>query len=61
MRLLLHQAEPLPFLPTESKGRHEVPAVEGLVQHKHVALGAPGVGSVTLLQDHDYAYLKKIT
>ena len=38
-RLLLRQSAPLP-------------SVEGLVGNKHVALGAPGVGSVTLLQDH---------
>ena len=43
---------PLPFLPPVIKGRHEVPAVEVLVQYTHVALGSPGVILVTLLQDH---------
>ena len=33
---------------------HEVPAAEGIVGHKHVALGAPGVRSVTLLQYHNF-------
>ena len=30
-----------------------MPAVDSLVTHKHVTLGAPGVRSVTLLQYHD--------
>ena len=41
---------PLPFLPPEEKGFHYVPAVEGLVRHKNVALRALGVSYVTLLQ-----------
>ena len=36
------------------KGRREVPAVGGLVRHKHVTIGTPGVRLVTLLQDHNY-------
>ena len=28
-------------------------AIKGLLEHKHVALGEPGVGLVTLLQDHN--------
>ena len=40
-------------LTSTTKERCKVPAFEGLVQNKHVALGAPGVRSVTLLQDHD--------
>ena len=49
---LLRQAAPLPLLPPAEKGHCKVPAIEGLVQHKHVALGAPGLRLVTLLQDN---------
>ena len=52
-RLLLRQAVMLPLLPPAAKGRREVLAVEGLVRHKHVTLGAPGVRSDTLIQYHD--------
>ena len=51
--LFLHQATPLPFLPPLGKTRFEVPAIDGLVRHRHFILGAPGLRSVTLLQDHD--------
>ena len=37
-----------------SKGRREVPDVEGLVWHKHVILGAPGVRSV-IIDSNDMA------
>ena len=50
--LLLLQATPLPFLSPLEKFRYKVPDVEGLVLYKHVTLGAPGVRSVNLLQDH---------
>ena len=53
LRLLIRQAAPLPFLPPVAKGRREVPVIEGLARHKHVALGTTGVRSVTLLQDHN--------
>ena len=42
---------PIPFFSPAAKGRREVLAVEGLVQHKHVTLGAPGVNSFTFLHD----------
>ena len=42
----------LPLLPPAAKYRCEVTDVEGLVQHKHVTLGEPGLRSVTLFQDH---------
>ena len=51
--LLLYQAMPLPLLFPSAKGRCEVLAVEGLVLHIHVTLGAPGVGSFLFLHDHD--------
>ena len=50
--LLLRQAAPLPFLLPAAKVRREGTAVEGLLRHKHVALGSRGVRSVTLLQDN---------
>ena len=31
-----------------------MPAIRDLLGHKHVALEAPGVGLVTLLQDHNF-------
>ena len=52
--LLLLQSVPLPFLSPAPKIDCEVPDVEGPVVHKHFSLGAPGVGSVTLLQDHNF-------
>ena len=43
---------PLPYLSQLTKGRRELMAVEGLVQHKHVAFGSPGVRLVPLLHYH---------
>ena len=51
--LLLCQATPLPLHSLLAKFRRKVLAVKGLLGHKHVALGAPGVGLVTLRQDHN--------
>ena len=46
----------IPFLSPALKVSCEVPVVEVLVGHKYIALGttgSPGLGSVTLLQDHN--------
>ena len=51
--LLLRQATPFPLHYPLAKVRLKVPAVKDILGHKHVALGAPGAGSVTLLQDHN--------
>ena len=50
--ILLYQELPLPFLSPAAKVYPELPVLEGLMQQKHVTLGAPGVRLVTLLQDH---------
>ena len=41
--LFLLQATPLTFLSSLSKSQHEVPSIEGIVRHKHVTMGVPGV------------------
>ena len=41
------------FTITCEKVHREVPAIEGLVQHKNATIGAPGVGLVTFFQDRD--------
>ena len=51
--LLLHQATPFPLHYPSAKGRRKVLAVKGLLGYKHVALGAPGVDSVTLFHYHN--------
>ena len=51
--LLLRQATPLYFLSPAATVCIKVPAIEGLVQHKHVTIWVPGVRSVTLLPDQD--------
>ena len=53
MCLLLCQATPLTFFSTSEKVRRKMSTVEWILRHKHDTLGAPGVNSVTLLQDHD--------
>ena len=55
--LLLQQATPLYFLYPAATVCSKVPAIEGLVQHKHVTIGAPGLRSITLLQDHNCVLL----
>ena len=51
--LLLRQATPLPLHSPSAEGCCKVPAVKGLLWHKHVALRSSGVRAVTLLQDHN--------
>ena len=43
---------PLPLLSLLEEGRNQMPAVEGLVRHKRVTLGEPGVRSFTFLQNN---------
>ena len=50
--LLLQQGTPLPLRSLSAEGRCHMPAIEGVAWHKHVTLGAPGVGSVPFLQDN---------
>ena len=52
--LLLRQATPLPLYPLSAECCFQVPTVKGFLWHKHVALMAPGVVAVTLLQDHNF-------
>ena len=49
----LRQSAPIPLLSSASNVSHELPPVKGLVLHKNVALGAPGVGLIALIQDHN--------
>ena len=52
--ILLRQATPIPLHYPYAECCCQVPDFKGLLWHKHVALGEPGVGAVNLLQDHNY-------
>ena len=51
--LLLRQATPILLHSPYAECCGQVPAIKGLLWHKHVALRAHGVGAVTFLQDHN--------
>ena len=51
--LLLFHAKPLPLHSLVLKVRCELPTIEGILGHKHIAPGALEVRLVTPLQDHD--------
>ena len=53
--LLFRQSYMIPLLYLATKVRRGVPAIEGPLWHKNFAFGTSGVGSVPLLQDHNFS------